>query len=62
MNAKINKETLKSGAVAAGLVAVLLPTGCMQGSSGGTTGTAAVAPPPSPGSASTVVTPPHTGG
>jgi hypothetical protein len=52
MNAKINKRTLTAGALAAGLIAVLLPTGC-----------AAPPPPPTnsqlpPGSA--VVAPPQT--
>ncbi len=28
MNSKINKRTLTAGALAAGLIAVLLPTGC----------------------------------
>ncbi len=43
MNAKSNKRALKAGALAAALVAVLLPTGC---NTTGTGPTATIVPPP----------------
>ncbi len=51
MNAKSSKKTLKAAAVAAGLVAVLLPTGCAEQATQQPTGQA-------PGSPDTVVVPP----
>lgn len=60
MNAK-SKKTLKAAAVAAGLVAVLLPTGCssmMSGGGGGGHG-GGFHGQPAPGLAGTVVAPLH---
>jgi hypothetical protein len=56
MNAK-SKKTLKAAAMAAGLIAVLLPTGCAAeiGHGGG-----AVPPNAASGSADSVVAPLHT--
>jgi hypothetical protein len=51
MSAKINKKTMKAAALAAGLVAVLLPMGCGQATQGRTLEHA-------PGTPDTVVAPP----
>lgn len=52
-----SKNTLKAAALGAGLVAVLLPTGCASSCG---PGGACHGSPPSPGSANTVVAPTHT--
>jgi len=54
MNAK-RKNALKAAAVAAGLIAVLLPTGCSEMTGGSAPGNPAE---PAPGSPHTVVAPP----
>jgi hypothetical protein len=59
MNAKNAKTTLKVAAVAAGLVAVLLPTGCSSMTGGAGHGGGGFHGQPAPGSAGTVVAP-HT--
>jgi hypothetical protein len=56
MNAK-SKNTLKAAAMAAGLVAVLLPTGCSSMTGGGGAGTQPEGQ-QAPGSPDTVVAPP----
>jgi hypothetical protein len=59
MNAQ-SKKTLKAAAMAAGLIAVLLPTGCAAeiGTGGGGGGFHGAFP--APGPADSVVTPVHT--
>jgi hypothetical protein len=54
MNAK-SKKTLKAAAMAAGLIALLLPMGCGAETGGGTVGRA-----PAQGSHDSVVAPPQT--
>jgi len=61
MDAKSNKKSLKAAAVAAGLVGVLLPTGCAA--SVPASGAVVNAGEPAPGSADVVVVaPPLTAG
>jgi hypothetical protein len=57
MNTK-SKKTLKAAAVAAGLVAVLLPTGCFSTANGGVGGGGSPEGQQAPGSADTVVSAP----
>jgi hypothetical protein len=60
MNAKSTKTTLKAAAVAAGLIAVLLPTGC-SAMTGGAGGVHARVAQPAPASVDRVVAPPTNG-